>query len=290
MIDFSQYAVSGLTVGSIYAMVALGFTMIYSASGVVNFAQGEFVMLGGMVASVAIAGGMPIPLAFALAVVVAVAFGIILFRCGVEPLRGADPVIVIMMTIGASISIRGVVQIVFDRQFHAMPALSGDEAIRLLGVAIQPQSLWVIAAVLVIVVGLFAFLSRSLTGKAMRATSINRLAAQLVGIDTRRVVSLSFVLSAAIGAVAGILITPITLVSYDAGPLLAVKGFVAAILGGIGFPPGAIFGGLLLGLIETFSAGYISSAYKDAFAFIAMLIVLLAAPNGIFKNGAPERV
>jgi len=290
MVDFLQYLVSGLTVGAIYAMVALGFTMIYSASGVVNFAQGEFVMLGGMVASVAIATGIPIPVAFVLAVVIAIVFGIALHRLGVEPLRDADPVVVIMMTIGASITIRGIVQIVFDRQFHSMPALLGDDIIDIFGVAIQPQSLLVLLAVFLVVAALFTFLNGSLTGKAMRATSINRLAAQLVGIDSKGVVSLSFVISAAIGAVAGILITPITLISYDAGPLLAVKGFAAAILGGIGFPPGAIFGGLLLGLIESLSAGYISSAYKDAFAFIAMLIVLLAAPNGIFKGGASDRV
>lgn len=290
MVDFLQYLVSGLTVGAIYAMVALGFTMIYSASGIVNFAQGEFVMLGGMVASVAIAAGVPTPFAFILAVFAAVIVGIVLHRFGVEPLRGADPVVVIMMTIGASIAIRGIVQVVFDRQFHSMPALSGDAVINVFGVAIQPQSLWVLCAVFVIVVTLFTFLSRSLVGKAMRATSINRLAAQLVGIDAKRVVSLSFLVSAVTGAVAGILITPITLMSYDAGPLLAVKGFAAAILGGIGFPPGAILGGLMLGLIESLSAGYVSSAYKDAFAFIAMLVVLLAAPNGIFKGGASDRV
>lgn len=290
MIDFLQYLVSGLTVGAIYAMVALGFTMIYSASGVVNFAQGEFVMLGGMVASALIAAGVPMPLAFLLAIVVAVIFGIALYRIGVEPLKRADPVVIIMMTIGASITIRGIVQIVFDRQFHSMPTLSGDTAINVLGVAIQPQTLWVIGAAVLIVASLFAFLDRSLAGKALRATSINLLAAQLVGIDTRRMVSMSFVISAAIGAIAGILITPITLVSYDTGPLLAVKGFAAAILGGIGFPPGAIAGGLLLGLIEALSAGYISSAYKDAFAFIAMLIILLCAPNGIFKRGIQDRV
>lgn len=280
----------GLDAGGIYAMVALGFTMIYSASGVVNFAQGEFVMLGGMVASALIAAGVPMPLAFLLAIVVAVIFGIALYRIGVEPLKRADPVVIIMMTIGASITIRGIVQIVFDRQFHSMPTLSGDTAINVLGVAIQPQTLWVIGAAVLIVASLFAFLDRSLAGKALRATSINLLAAQLVGIDTRRMVSMSFVISAAIGAIAGILITPITLVSYDTGPLLAVKGFAAAILGGIGFPPGAIAGGLLLGLIEALSAGYISSAYKDAFAFIAMLIILLCAPNGIFKRGIQDRV
>lgn len=290
MADFFQYIVSGLTVGSIYAMVALGFTLIYSASGIVNFAQGEFVMVGGMVAAVAIAAGFSAPVAIVVALLVAVVIGLGLHRLAIEPLRGADPAVVIMMTIGASISIRGLAQIVFDRQFHSMPAFSGTGTINVFGVALQPQSLWVVGAVVATVLILFAFLNRTLMGKAIQATSINRIAAQLVGIDTKKAVSISFAISAITGAIAGVLITPITLISYDAGPMLAVKGFAAAVLGGIGFPPGAIAGGLLLGLIEALSAGYISSAYKDAFAFIAMLLVLFFAPNGIFHRAGQERV
>ncbi|HZA01803.1 MAG TPA: branched-chain amino acid ABC transporter permease, partial [Hyphomicrobiaceae bacterium] len=142
----------------------------------------------------------------------------------------------------------------------------------------------------VIVVLLWAFIERTLTGKAMIATAANELAARLVGIDTRAIVALSFAISAAIGAVAGILITPITLTSYDVGTVLALKGFAAAMLGGIGSAVGAVIGGLLLGLFEAFAAGYVSSQYKDAVAFLIILIVLFAMPRGLFGPAPVERV
>src|SRR5438128_1863078 len=214
MPEFLQFAFSGLTVGAVYALVALGFTLIYNASDVINFAQGEFVMLGGMTT--------------------------------------------VFLGVG--------------------------------GATILPQSLVVLGGVVVIVVLLWAFIERTLIGKAMVATAANELAARLVGIDTRRIVGLSFAISAAIGAVAGILISPITLTSYDVGTLLALKGFAAAMLGGIGSAVGAVVGGLLLGLLEAFAAGYVSSQYKDAVAFLVILIVLLAIPRGLFGRASVERV
>lgn len=290
MTDFFQYVISGLTVGSVYALVALGFTLIYSASHVINFAQGEFVMVGGLVSVFVMSSGLPFPVAAAVALVAAVLIGFALHRFAIEPIKTASPSILIMMTIGASIAIRGLAQLLFGKQFHTMPALFGDLKVTVMGVVIQPQSLCIMITVATVVLALFWFLRSTVAGKAVRATASNITAAQLVGIDSRRTLSLSFMISAAIGAIAGILITPITLISYDAGGLLAVKGFAAAILGGIGFPPGAVFGGLLLGLIEALSAGYVSSAYKDAFAFIAMLLVLLIAPNGIFFKTKVGRV
>src|SRR5436190_2222357 len=187
MPEFLQFAFSGLTVGAVYALVALGFTLVYNASDVVNFAQGEFVMLGGMVTVFISAMGVPLPLAALIAVIVAVAVGLLLYWLAIAPARGASAV-------------------------------------------------------------------------------------TLVGINTATVMALAFGGSAAIGAVAGILVTPITLTSYDVGTLLALKGFAAAMLGGMGNPLGAVAGGLLLGLLESFGAGYISSTYKDAFAFIVILV------------------
>ncbi|MDQ4136037.1 MAG: branched-chain amino acid ABC transporter permease [Pseudomonadota bacterium] len=290
MAEFLQFLVSGLTVGAVYALVALGFTLIYNASDVVNFAQGEFVMLGGMVTVFAAAAGLPLPLAGALAVAVAVATGLILHRFAIEPARGASAVTLIIITIGASILLRGIAQVAFDKQFHKLPAFSGEAPLNLGGAAIQPQSLWVLAGAAVIVLGLSLFLERTLMGKAVLATAANRLAARLVGINTRTVMSLAFGTSAAIGAVAGILITPITLTSYDVGTLLALKGFAAAMLGGMGSPFGAVAGGLILGLLEAFGAGYLSSTYKDAFAFLVILLVLLVAPQGLFGHRTVERV
>lgn len=288
--ELLQFLVSGLTVGAVYALVALGFTLIYNASDVVNFAQGEFVMLGGMVTVFASAAGLPLPLAALLAILVAVLVGLTLHRFAIEPARGASAVTLIIITIGASILLRGIAQIVFDKRFHQLPAFAGSDPILLAGAAILPQSFFVIGGALAVFVALFWFLERTLLGKAVLATSANRLAAKLVGIDTSFVLALSFGLSAAIGALGGILITPITLTSFDVGTLLALKGFAAAMLGGMGSPLGAVVGGLVLGLLESFAAGTISSAYKDAVAFIVILAVLFTRPAGLFGRRSVERV
>lgn len=290
MPEFVQFLVSGLTVGAVYALVALGFTLVYNASDVVNFAQGEFVMLGGMVTVFAAAAGVPLPLAALLAICVAVVVGLLLYWLAIEPARDASPVTLIIITIGASILLRGVAQVLFDKQFHKLPSISGDTPVNLLGAAIQPQSFWVLGGTGVIVILLYVFLERTVLGKAVLATAANKLAARLVGINTATVMALAFGGSAAIGAVAGVLITPITLTSYDVGTLLALKGFAAAMLGGMGNPLGAVAGGLLLGLLEAFGVGYISSTYKDAFAFIVILLVLFAMPQGLFGRRTVERV
>lgn len=290
MPEFVQFLVSGLTVGAVYALVALGFTLVYNASDVVNFAQGEFVMLGGMVTVFTTAAGVPLPLAAVIAVCVAVVVGLLLYWLAIEPARDASPVTLIIITIGASILLRGAAQILFDKQFHKLPSISGDTPINLLGAAVQPQSFWVLGGTAVIVLLLYVFLERTVLGKAVLATAANKLAARLVGINTATVMALAFGGSAAIGAVAGILITPITLTSYDVGTLLALKGFAAAMLGGMGNPLGAVAGGLLLGLLEAFGVGYISSTYKDAFAFIVILLVLFAMPQGLFGRRTVERV
>ncbi|MFG3595317.1 branched-chain amino acid ABC transporter permease [Bradyrhizobium sp. RDI18] len=290
MAEFFQFLMSGLTVGAVYALVALGFTLVYNASDVINFAQGEFVMLGGMVTVFVAAAGVPLPLAALIAIVAAVAVGLLLYWLAIEPARGASAVTLIIITIGASILLRGAAQILFDKQFHKLPSFSGDTPVNLFGAAVQPQSFWVLGGTAVIVLLLYAFLERTVLGKAVLATAANRLAARLVGINTATVMALAFGGSAAIGAIAGILITPITLTSYDVGTLLALKGFAAAMLGGMGNPLGAVAGGLLLGLLEAFGAGYISSTYKDAFAFIVILVVLFAMPQGLFGRRVVERV
>lgn len=290
MSELLQFVFSGLTVGAVYALVALGFTLIYNASDVVNFAQGEFVMLGGMITVFLLAGGLWLPLAAVLGVLLTVLVGLALYKFCIEPARGAAAVTLIIITIGASIFLRGLAQVVFDKRFHALPHWFGQSPINLGGASILPQSLVVLAGALVTVVLLFYFFERTLFGKAVLATAANRLAARLVGINTYVVVGFSFGVSAAIGAFAGILIAPITFTSYDVGTLLALKGFAAAMLGGMGNPIGAVAGGLLVGLLESISAGLISSKYKDAIGFIVILFVLFAMPNGLFGKSRVERV
>jgi branched-chain amino acid transport system permease protein len=290
MPEFLQFLFSGLTVGAIYALVALGFTLIYNASDVINFAQGEFVMLGGMVTFFAHAAGLPLPLAALLAIIVATAVGLALHQFAIEPARGASAVTLIIITIGASIFLRGVAAIVFDKNFHSLPPLAGGEPWIIGGAALLPQSIIVLIGAGAIVVALWAFMAVTLTGKALVATAANRLAARLVGINTSALVGLAFAVSAAIGAIGGILMTPITLTSYDVGTLLGLKGFAAAMLGGMGNPLGAVIGGLIVGLLEAFSAGYLSSSYKDAVAFLVILGVLFVMPHGLLGRAAIERV
>jgi branched-chain amino acid transport system permease protein len=290
MSEFLQFAFSGLTVGAIYALVALGFTLIYNASDVLNFAQGEFVMLGGMVTVFATAAGVPLPLAALLAIVVAVAVGLALYYLAIAPARGASAVSLIIVTIGASILMRGVASIVFDKNFHSLKPFVGGGPLLVGGAALLPQSIIVLMGAGAILLALWLFIAHTLTGKAILATAANRLAARLVGVNTGAVVALSFAVSAAIGAVGGVLATPITLTSYDAGTLLALKGIAAAMLGGMGNPLGAVVGGLSVGLLEAFGAGYVSSSYKDAIGFLVILLVLFVMPQGLLGRAEVERV
>ncbi len=290
MSQFLQFVFSGLTVGAIYSLVALGFNIIYSASDVMNFAQGEFVMIGGVATFVLYSAGVPLVLAAFLAIAIASIVGILLYRLAIWPARDASPVVLIIITIGASIFIRGVVQVAVDERFHTLPAFSGDKPFVIGGAVILPQSLWVFGGTIAIVLAMAWFLNRTLLGKAVLATSANPLAAKLVGIDTEFVRTLAFVLSASIGAIGGVLITPIALTGYNVGAILGLKGFAAAMLGGIGDPLGAVVGGLVLGLLETFSAGYLSSGYKDAVAFVLIILVLFVFPSGILGRARVERV
>ena len=290
MAEFLQFAFSGLTAGAVYALVALGFTLIFNSCGVINFAQGEFVMLGGMITVFLGLAGLPLPLAACLAIVAAVLVGLGIHVFAIDRARDATTVALIVITIGASIFLRGVAQVLFDKRFHTLPSWFGDNPIVVGGAAILPQSLAVLGVAAVIVVLLWVLINRTLLGKAIVATASNQLAARLAGINTRLMVGLSFAISAAIGAAAGIVITPITFTSYDIGTLLALKGFAAAMLGGIGNPVGAVVGGVVLGLYEAFSAGYFSSQYKDAVALVLLLAVLFACPQGLLGRPSPERV
>jgi branched-chain amino acid transport system permease protein len=290
MADFVQFTVSGLTIGAVYALVALGFTLIYNASEVVNFAQGEFVMLGGMLTVFLTMAGMPIQLAALLAVVITVAIGVLVHVLVIEPARGANAVTLIILTIGVSLVIRGATPLILDKQFHKLPAFSGESPVAIFGAMAQPQAFWVVGGTAFTVLALQFFLTHTLFGKAVLATAADHMAAKLSGINTRVIVGFSFATSAAIGALGGILVTPITLTSYDVGVLLSLKGFAAAVLGGIGSPLGAVAGGVVLGMLESFSAGYLSSTYKDASAYLTLILVLILMPGGLASVHQSERV
>ncbi|WP_286984330.1 branched-chain amino acid ABC transporter permease [Candidatus Aquicultor secundus] len=277
-----QYLISGITSGSIYALIALGFTLIYNSTQLINFAQGEFVMLGGLITvSLYTAAGLPLVLAIIIAIAIVTAIGVIFERLAIRPLRNSSIITLIIVTVGASILFKNVAMILWGRDPQTLPPFTGDKPIPVLGASVVPQTIWVVCILLVTVILLQVFYKRSIIGKAMKACSINPSAAQLMGINTSSIVMLSFAMSAAFGAVAGILITPISMTSYSVGSFLGLKGFAGAVLGGLDNPLGAVVGGLLLGVLESLSVGVIDSGYKDAIAFLILLLVLFFKPSGI---------
>jgi branched-chain amino acid transport system permease protein len=290
--DFAQFIASGLTRGSIYALVGVGFAIIYNASNIINFAQGEFVMLGGMLTAFLFVtnGLMPIWLAVPAAIIVATMAGVAFYRFAIEPARKASLATLIIITIGGSVLLRGLVEVTLGKRDFVFPAFSGESSVQVFGASIASQSLWVLGTLAFVAALLWWFFERTMFGTAMRATAQSPLAAQLVGIETRYVLLASFGLAAALGALAGVLTTPITLTRYDIGIMLGLKGFAATMLGGLGNPFGALAGGLALGLVEAFTGGYVSSGYQDAVAFLLILTVLLVRPGGLFGRVAMERV
>jgi branched-chain amino acid transport system permease protein len=290
MQDALQFLFSGLTRGSIYAMIGVGFALIYNCSHVINFAHGEFVMLGGMITVVLALAGVPLAFAALAAVLVAVSVALVLERVAVRSMPTSDPVAVIIVTIGASILIRGIVEGLFGRNFFRMPSFAGEVPIDVLGAKLLPQSVIILFTLVAVSISLKLFFERSVVGKSLIATAENPVAARIVGINTSRVTVLSFGISGMLGALAGLLTAPITLTQYDVGIALGLKGFCAAILGGLSSPFGSIAGGLILGLTEAFAGGYISSAYQDAVAFALIFGVLVLRPQGLFSRRSITRV
>lgn len=285
-----QYVLSGFSNGAIYALIGFGFAVIYNATGIINFAQGEFVMLGGML-TVFFLTVLQIPLvpAIVLAIVVSTITGVLFERLAIRPLKDAKPLSLIIITIGASIFIRGAAMLIWGKDTHALPAFSGEDPLYIADATILPQHLWILGMSVLIIIASRIFFNHTVVGKAMRACSYNPRAAGLVGINVKNMVMLSFALSSAIGSMAGIIIAPLTMASYDVGVMLGLKGFCAVIIGGMSSGMGTVMGGLLLGLLESLGAGFISASYKDAIAFIILLLILFVRPEGLFAKKETER-
>ena len=288
MSEFLQYIFSGVTVGFIYALVGLGFTVIYNSSKIINFSQGEFIMTGGMISVFAFYANMPLWMAFIVAIVGSSALGILLYKL-TSLSKNASVLSLIILTLGYAIFIRGLTQVVFDKQIHILPPI-GNTIISIGGAVISVQAILVIVVSLCLVLGLYILFNKTKIGKAMIATSENPYAAKLMGINIRNILIINFGISAGISAIGGIVLTPITSTYYEIGVMLGLKGFCAAIIGGIGNPFGAVFGGVILGILESLMAGYISSEYKDAFAFVLLLVILIFFPSGLFSRHKSNRV
>jgi len=280
-----QLLTSGITLGAVYALVALGFVTIIRASQIINFAQGEFVMLGGVITFFLLKGAnLPYPVAILLAILIVIFIGFLFHLLVIYPLRKTSVLILIIGTLGASIFLSSTSGLLFGTLPKALPPLSGHQSLQVGGMTFLPQNLWVLGFSLLLLIVLYFLSHRTFLGKAMEASATDPLGADLLGISRTLMVFLSFGVSAGIGAIAGILITPIFFTSYNSGTLLGLKGFIAAVLGGWGKNNGAILGGFVLGVLESLSLAFIPSGYKDAVAFVILLIILYFRPKGILGS------
>jgi branched-chain amino acid transport system permease protein len=284
MQELLQYFFSGITNGAIYAVIAVGFSMLYNSTELINFAHGEFVMLGALVL-LSLWQHAQLPLAVALPVsVIGVAFvGFTFERLAIRTVRRPTPIVLVIITVGASIFLRGAAMLIWEKDAHSVGPFSSHDPIDVMGAKLLPQSIWIIFISLICAYALHLFFKKTLTGKAMQACAISKKAAWLVGIPSGAMVLLAFFLSTAMGAVAGVIIAPITMCSYDMGTMLGLKGFCAAMLGGLGSLWGSILGGFLLGILEALGVGFISSSLKDAIAFLLLLMILYVRPGGIIQ-------
>ncbi len=285
IVEALQYLLAGVTVGSIYAIVAIGFNIIYNTTGIINFAQGEFLILGAMI-GITFGAFLPLPLSILAAVLITAAVGALIELVFIRWLVRPTVLRLIVITIGLSILIREAMLHIWDEKVRSLPYFTGSavSSVNILGARISPQALWVLGVTAAIVAALALFFRFSLTGRAMRACAANTVAARLCGIPARRMVTLSFVLSAGIGALAGNVISPIAQTQYDMGSALAIKGFTVAILGGLGNSTAAVVAGLVLGVLESFSVAVLPSAYQDAVSIAVLLVILFLRPGGLFGN------
>jgi branched-chain amino acid transport system permease protein len=280
----AQSIASGIAIGCVYGLIGIGFCVIYNASGIVNFAQGAFVMMGGMIAYSAFKTlGLPLLLSIAIATVLVAATGIVIERIVVRPLwdRKATMFVMILATLAAQIVIERMTLIVAGDQPKTLPPFSDLPPMRLGGIVVSNQFLWGVALSQALIARLDQFFKRTRTGKAMRACAVNREAAALQGIRVSRMLALSFALSAALGAIAGVLITPTQYTAFNVGVPFAISGFIAAIVGGFGRPLGAFLGGIMLGLAQSIAIVAFGAGLKNVAALSVLLIFLFIRPGGI---------
>ncbi|MBI3480962.1 MAG: branched-chain amino acid ABC transporter permease [Nitrosomonadales bacterium] len=303
---FLQQIINGLVQGSVYALVALGYTMVYGILGLINFAHGEVVMIGAMLAlsSLTVLLGLSVPplLALLFSIILAMAgcmaLGYTIERIAYRPLRHAPRLAPLITAIGVSIVLQNLAMMIWGREYHSFPQLIVNATHSLGGAVINDIQIIIFILALLIMAGLMAVVHRTRLGRAMRAVAENQHAAQLMGVDINRVISLTFMLGSALAAIAGLMVSAnYGLAHYYMGFVLGLKAFTAAVLGGIGNLRGAMLGGLLLGLIESLGAGYIGditggffgSNYQDVFAFLVLIVVLVFRPSGLLGERLAER-
>ncbi|MDA8411696.1 MAG: branched-chain amino acid ABC transporter permease [Treponema sp.] len=291
---FIQTVIGGVGIGSLYALIALGYSMVYRSMGLVNFAHGSIYMVGTYFGIMWYAGlvmglHVPYPIAFVIGVLLNGAFGVLLERI-LRPLAKLDLMFMLLGTIGLGYVLDNLFVIIFGAEGFAVRSPLPSMPLVILGVRIQPQMLLVIGVSAILMVALQLFLARTKTGKAMRASAMDRDIASAMGVRVNRMNALTLAIGSGLAAAAGILAAPIVYVNPAMGAAVGLKGFAAAILGGLGSIPGAIAGGLIFGVLEAISAGYISSAYTRGIAFIVVVVVLMVKPSGIVGEITVEKV
>lgn len=286
-----QFLVSGLSDGCVYGLIGIGFSVIFNASGIINFSQGAFVMLGGMFSyALFFRVGLPLILAVPLAAILVAFVGFAIEFSVIRPLwlRRAPLFVLIIATLIIQVAIEHATLLAFDSDPHSYPAFSSGPPATVLGTSIARQNFWIIGCSLIIVGALWLLYRRTILGKAMRACAVNRQFAELMGIPVERILAISFSLSAFLGAVGGALITPLQYTSYNASLAFTVNGFIAAVIGGLGNATGAFVGGLFFGVLEAAVLAFFASGYKDILVFGFLLAILIAKPSGFFGSLVEE--
>ncbi|MGE7691271.1 branched-chain amino acid ABC transporter permease [Lysinibacillus sp. NPDC097214] len=285
-----QLLFSGLTIGAIYALIAVGFVIIYNVTGILNFAQGEFAMFGALISISLVKANLPLWLAIILSIVIVAAIGAVFERTAIHTARKSSMTTLIIITIGVSIAFRGIAILIWGTQAQTLPPFTDNAPIKLLEAVLLPQNLWAIGLSIVILIVMMYFFNFTFTGKSLTACVVNPFAARLMGINPNKMSLFAVVVSAGVGALDGTVIAPISGASYDMGMMLGIKAFVAAVVGGLTNAPAAIAGAFLIGIIEAFTEGLWSSGLKDVVSFSLLLLILFVKPEGLFAKASGKRV
>lgn len=292
MMDLIANLISGLSLGSIYALIALGYTMVYGIAKMLNFAHGDIIMVGAFAVITTVSMlGFPPALAIAASVVCCVVLGVCVERIAYKPLRKSPPLAVLITAIGVSYFLQSLALLIFGSTQHSFPKVFSVPTLALGALTIRGDMLVTLAVTTAIMVGMSLFIAKSRTGKAMRAVSEDRDAAQLMGINVNQTISMTFAIGSALAAVAGVLLcSTVPTLQPTTGSMPGIRAFTAAVFGGIGSIPGAMLGGILLGVIETFSKAYLSPQFSDAIVFAVLIVILLVKPAGLLGKQVQEKV